>query len=272
VAERPRLVVVTDRRRSAVPLPLLAAAAIAGGADLVQIREKDLSDPDLASLATSVIAYVGDPARVQINGRPDIARALGCGVHLPETAPLPRPPFPRPLSRSVHSAAQAADARGCDFVVAGHVYSTGSKEGVPPRGLDWLREVVAASRAPVVAIGGIDASNAAEAIAAGAAGVAVIGALRDAPDPEAAARALRAAIDRKDAMPDATIAFTLNGKDASIATGATVTDLLREKGLLDRLVVVERNRVILDRDLFAATVIVAGDELEVVHFVGGGAI
>lgn len=273
MAERPLLVVVTDRRRSILPLTLLAEAAIAGGADLVQIREKDLSDPDLASLASSIIDRLGDPARVQVNGRPDVARALGCGLHLPENDPLPRPPFPRPLSRSVHSAAQAAEARGAQFVVAGHLFATGSKAGIPGRGLDWLREVVAASRAPVVAIGGIDASNAAEALTAGAHGIAVIGAVRDALDPEAAVRALRQAIDTKaHAMSDQPTNFVLNGKPATITAGATIADLLREKDLLDRLVVVERNRVIVDRETFASVVIGEGDELEVVHFVGGGAV
>ena len=272
MADRPLLVVVTDRRRSLVPLPLLAAVAIASGADLVQIREKDLSDPDLASLASTVIDHVGDPARVQVNGRPNVARALGCGLHLPENDPLPRPPFPRPLSRSVHSAAQAADARGAQFVIAGHLFATGSKAGVPGRGLDWLREVINASRSPVVAIGGIDATNAADTIAAGARGVAVIGAVRDALDPEAVVRSLRQAIDKKaDAMSQQTTNFVLNGKPATIAAGATISDLLREKDLVDRLVVVERNRVIVDREDFPGAIIAEGDELEVVHFVGGGA-
>ena len=92
------------------------------------------------------------------------------------------------LSASTPAEARAADGRA-DYVGAGPVWATPSKPGAdPPIGLDGLREICGVVTAPVVAIGGVDPSNAADCIRAGAVGVAVIRAARE-------ARALRNAID-----------------------------------------------------------------------------
>jgi sulfur carrier protein len=66
------------------------------------------------------------------------------------------------------------------------------------------------------------------------------------------------------------ISVTINGQDREIAHGRTVSDLLTDLGLHPRLIVVEHNRVILDREQYASTEVRAGDALELVHFVGGG--
>ena len=93
------------------------------------------------------------------------------------------------LSAASVTEAREAAARGADYVGAGPVWETPSKtDADPPIGLDGLAEVCAAVSVPVIAIGGIDASNAADCIRAGAAGVAVIRAARD-------AAVLRTAID-----------------------------------------------------------------------------
>ncbi|MEZ4624000.1 MAG: thiamine phosphate synthase [Thermomicrobiales bacterium] len=86
-------------------------------------------------------------------------------------------------------------ASSCDFVVAGHVYATPSHPGEAGRGVAWLTEIVAESPVPVIAIGGIDATNAASCIQAGASGVAVIRALTVTERPYEAARALRNVLD-----------------------------------------------------------------------------
>ena len=101
------------------------------------------------------------------------------------------------ISRAVHGAEEAVRAQdeGADFIVLGTVFETASKPGVRPIGLDAVCEVCARVRIPVIAIGGIDASNAAAVLRAGAAGIAVIGAVMDAHDPRAAASELRTAID-----------------------------------------------------------------------------
>jgi thiamine-phosphate pyrophosphorylase len=92
--------------------------------------------------------------------------------------------------------ARRAEADGADYLGVGPVWGTVTKPGLPPPiGLERLAEVAQAVSVPVIAIGGVTAGNAADAVRAGAAGVAVIGAVAGAADPEAAARALRRALD-----------------------------------------------------------------------------
>src|SRR5690606_23858041 len=83
------------------------------------------------------------------------------------------------IGRSVHAAAGAREAIGADYVLAGHVFPSRSKPGVPPLGLEGLAAIVAAAPCPVIAIGGITAERVADVIGAGAAGVAAIGAIAE---------------------------------------------------------------------------------------------
>src|SRR5262245_59525981 len=85
----PKLILVTDRRRSAMPIPQLAAEAVGNCVDLVQIREKDLTDDELRNLTLATLNAVGDPKRISVNGNLNIARELGVGFHLPEASHLP---------------------------------------------------------------------------------------------------------------------------------------------------------------------------------------
>jgi thiamine-phosphate diphosphorylase len=89
--------------------------------------------------------------------------------------------------------ARAAEARGADYVAVGAIFSTASKGNTRPADLERLSQVKAAVRVPVVAIGGIDASNIRSVIEAGADAAAVISAVCGADDPRAAARELAAA-------------------------------------------------------------------------------
>jgi len=77
------------------------------------------------------------------------------------------------LSVSVHSPeeARAVEAMGVKFVIAGHIFATGSKPGIPPRGLAYLHEICMAVRIPVFAIGGITVDTAQQCLDAGAAGI-----------------------------------------------------------------------------------------------------
>ena len=101
------------------------------------------------------------------------------------------------IGRSVHSpdAAIAAEAEGADYLQVGTVFETASKPGRPAAGLSLIREVRDAVSIPIIAVGGINADNAAGVITAGADGVAVIGAIMDADDSRQAARDLRRVID-----------------------------------------------------------------------------
>jgi thiamine-phosphate pyrophosphorylase len=189
---------VTDRRRlRAASLAVQVRAAAAAGVDIVQLREKDLGGAALLALARDVVhAVAGTPARVLVNGRPDVARAAGAhGVHLPsEGLPVAdvRAAFPDLLvGASCHGLAEAraAEAHGASLVVFGPVFATPGKES-RAQGLDALAAVARAVAIPVYAIGGVDPANAADALAAGAAGVAAIRPFLGA-DAAAAVRALR---------------------------------------------------------------------------------
>ncbi|MEZ4500540.1 MAG: thiamine phosphate synthase [Thermomicrobiales bacterium] len=89
------------------------------------------------------------------------------------------------------SPSSASASIGCDYVIAGHVYETGSKDGLSPLGLHGLRSIVAASPVPVLAIGGISAERVADVFAAGVtSGIAVMSGIGSVEDPQAAARGI----------------------------------------------------------------------------------
>lgn len=166
------------------------ALAAAAGADLVQIREPDLSAAALASAVARLRAATGaTTARILVNDRLDVALAAGAdGVHLksdsiPTALARRHAPAGFLVGRSVHDAeaARHAEAAGADYVIFGTVFPSGSKPaGHRAAGLDALAATVNAVQIPVVAIGGISLNTVAAAAAAGAAGVAAIGLFFDA--------------------------------------------------------------------------------------------
>ena len=194
----PRLMLVTDRLAVGErDLVEIVAEAVAGGVDAVQVREKDLSDAELLMLVERVMRAVAGQATVLVNSRPQVAAATGAGLHLAGDVPvLDHRQWPL-WGRSVHSKEEALhrSAEGYDYLLVGTVFPTSSKPGHPGAGLGLIE---AAARAvapmPVLAIGGLDATNAGEVMAAGAAGVAVRGAILGAPDPAAATSSIRHAI------------------------------------------------------------------------------
>jgi thiamine-phosphate pyrophosphorylase len=197
----PRLYLVTDRRRTAGrPLLDVVAAALQGGVDTVQLREKDLNGRELVALAADLAQICRrHGARLLINDRVDVALAVSAdGVHLPASSFLARDARtllgPRAIiGVSTHSTAEAqtAAAAGADFIVFGPVFETASKRVYgAPVGLDVLAAVRQAVPIPVVAIGGIGPALSATLWARGVGGIAVIGAILEAPNPRAAAVAL----------------------------------------------------------------------------------
>lgn len=196
-----RLYCVTDRRQTAGrSLIDVVHGALDGGVRAVQLREKDLAGGALYQLASALRKLTESyQARLLVNDRLDIALAVAAdGVHLGHTS------FPVAAARrllgaekligvSTHSPEEIAAAAGADFLVFGPVYFTPAKAAYgEPQGLARLRQAVAQSPAPVLAIGGIQAAQVAEVLAAGAQGIAVISALSAAPDPAQAARDLLA--------------------------------------------------------------------------------
>ena len=190
----PRLMLVTDRHAvGSRDLARIVGAAVAGGVDAVQVREKDLPDDELTALVERVRGAVDGRAAVLVNGRAAVAERLGAGLHLPGDAPTPTGRGWPLWGRSVHSPEEARRRaeEAPDYLLIGPVYPTDSKPGHPGGGLDVVEATArAVAPIPVLAIGGIDATNAQAAVDAGAAGVAVRGAILAAADPERAARSI----------------------------------------------------------------------------------
>jgi thiamine-phosphate pyrophosphorylase len=184
---------VTDRRRLAgagasfdhARHALLAQlqTAVSDGVDLIQVRERDLEAAALAALVDAVVSLVrGTTSRVVVNDRLDVALACRAdGVHLRgdsiRTSDARRiAPSGFLVGRSVHTVDEASAAGGADYLIAGTVYPSPSKaQSTTLLGVDGLRAIVRAARAPVLAIGGVTAERFDEIAAAGAAGVAGIG-------------------------------------------------------------------------------------------------
>ena len=144
----------------------------------VILREKDLTETEYEKLARKVMEICPG---VILHTFTDTARRLGCKrAHLPmsvlKTADLTGFDV---IGASIHSADEAIEAQklGATYITAGHIFETECKIGVPPRGLDFLKEVCEAVTLPVYAIGGITPDNAKQAFDAGAAGVCVMSGL-----------------------------------------------------------------------------------------------
>ena len=176
-----------------------AAIAAAGSAVALHARDHSAGGARIASVARRFLSLARPPeAAVFVNGRPDIAGALGAhGLQLgaADLAPAEaRASFPRGwIGRSVHSIAEAeqAVADGADFLLVGTIFATPSHPGHPGAGPALVRDAARLGR-PVIAIGGIDAGRAGRMREEGAYGVAAVGALWHAADPAAAALALLA--------------------------------------------------------------------------------
>ncbi|HWP26685.1 MAG TPA: thiamine phosphate synthase [Xanthobacteraceae bacterium] len=186
----------------------LARRVVAGGATLVQLRDKKSDTRTMVARARAIKAALG-AVPLLINDRVDVALAAGCaGVHVGQED-MAVEDARRLLGRdaiiglSIKTPAQAASAPLdlIDYAGIGGVYGTTSKANTAkPIGPEGLRRIVEALHRrrpgfPTCGIAGINETNAAEVIAAGADGVSVISALSLASDPEAAARRLRAVVD-----------------------------------------------------------------------------
>jgi thiamine-phosphate diphosphorylase len=202
--KRPQIHVLTDRALArGRPHLEIAAAALAGGADVIQLRDKSLEFEELVTLAGRLLELTrAAGARLVVNDHLAVARAVGAdGLHLgPGDLPLAeaRGRFAGMLGGSARTPARARDleAAGADYLGVGPLWGSATKpEAGEAIGPERLAEIVVAVRIPVIAIGGIAPGNAATAIAAGAAGIAVIAAVVGATDPEAATRALRREVD-----------------------------------------------------------------------------
>ena len=178
-----------------------AEAILDAGAPWIQLRVKTASGARHVEIARDLVARAARRnAQVIVNDRLDVAMASGAsGVHLGQTdLPLRIARQLAPalvVGRSTHDVAQAqaAERDGADYIGFGPMFETASKaNALSPRRAGLLAEVRAAVSVPIIAIGGIQEETAADVLAQGADSVAMIGALAQAPDPDALARRLLA--------------------------------------------------------------------------------
>ncbi|GAA2789557.1 thiamine phosphate synthase [Crossiella cryophila] len=198
-----RLYLCTDGRRERGDLPAFLDAALAGGVDIVQLREKGLeAAEELRLLEVFAAACAKHDVLLAVNDRADVALAAGADVlHLGQDD-LPVPLARRivgeqvVIGRSTHDPAQADAAAiepGVDYFCTGPCWPTPTKPGRPAPGLDLVRHTAAAGHErPWFAIGGIDETRLPEVLDAGADRIVVVRVLTEAADPEAAAARLKA--------------------------------------------------------------------------------
>jgi thiamine-phosphate pyrophosphorylase len=203
--------IVDPERANGWALDELARLVVAGGATLIQLRDKYGSTRRMIEEARAIhAALAGTGVPLVINDRVDVAMVAGAdGVHVgqddmrvEDARRLLGPTAIIGLSIKTVALANAAPIDQLDYVGVGGVYATTSKDNPnAPIGVAGLAAIVAAFRArkrelPICGIAGIDATNAAPVIGAGADGVAVISALSAQNDPQAAARELRGIVDQ----------------------------------------------------------------------------
>ncbi len=192
------------------PLTDIARAAVAGGATLLQYRDKHAATGTMVETTRALLAALaGSGVPLLVNDRIDVALAAGAdGAHVgqddmdvADARRLLGPDAILGLSLNSVAEAEAAELDLLDYVCGQCAFATGSKaDAPPPIGVAGIAEIAATVRRrvtamPVGAISGITAENAGAVIAAGMDGVAVISAVCAAPDPDAATRALRRAVD-----------------------------------------------------------------------------
>jgi thiamine-phosphate pyrophosphorylase len=199
----PPLLVVTDRHQARLPLADVVRAALAAGCRWVSMREKDLSEEDQIALASTLLPIARrHGARLTVHG--DASLEQPCGSDGVPLAAGGDPAAARKMlgrekliGVSLHTVTEAAaiDPGIVDYAIAGPAFETASKPGYGPEiGRKGLAEIARAAPVPVLAIGGLNATRAAEVLAAGPAGIAVMGSIMRAAEPDREVKALLAIV------------------------------------------------------------------------------
>ncbi len=199
----PCLCVVTDRSLFGGDTDRMARCvgdAVAGGANMVQLRERGMAEQAMLALAEELRRITRGSALLIVNGSPEVAAACDAdGVQLPEAGIAVDTARGivgdgKLIGRSVHWVKGAIDAEqeGADLLVAGTIYASRSHTGVEPAGPSLLSSIAGQVPLPLLGIGGIGPGNIASVINAGAWGAAVISAVLEADDPREACRDMMA--------------------------------------------------------------------------------
>lgn len=194
----------SERDRSGRELADLLRDAVAGGVQIVQLREKRMDDGELTAIAHAArVLCERLGALLIVNDRPSVAVEVGAdGVHvgqqdipLGEVRELVGPDVLIGLSTHAQDEIDAVDPALVDYIGVGPVHATPTKPGRPAVGVELLRYASEHSPVPFFAIGGLSAENLGDAIDAGARRAVVLRAITDADDPRSAARVLRQKLD-----------------------------------------------------------------------------
>lgn len=195
-----RLYLVCEAR----PLGWLRAA-LRGGVDMVQLRDKGLDSSGVVAAAAAFRRAADEAGALFIlNDRPDLVEACRAdGVHVGQDDASPAAARAavgpdRIVGRSTHAPAQADAAEAdpdVDYLAVGPVHATPTKPGRPAAGLPYVQYAAGAVTKPWFAIGGLDAANVGAVVERGGRRIVVVRAVTGAADPESAARALRAALE-----------------------------------------------------------------------------
>jgi thiamine-phosphate diphosphorylase len=198
-----RLYFVCDARPRGEDPEALLRAALSGGVDIVQLREKELGRAEIQRAATTFRRLCDIySALFIVNDDPDLARSCDAdGVHIgqddgsaAEARELLGPDAIVGLSTHSEQQIEAAAAAPVDHISVGPIWETPTKAGRPAVGLDLISHAAARAPHPFFAIGGIDTENAARVVEAGARRLCVVRAIRDAAEPAALAEALRRSV------------------------------------------------------------------------------
>lgn len=294
-----RLYVITgENYHPGRPLEEVMEAAILGGADIVQLRDKHAAKGELLAKAKElrrltrrhgVLFIVNDDAELALAAEAD-------GVHLGQgDMPLSEARYivgkELLIGISTHDIAQALEAEraGADYVGVGPVYPTETKPGRAAVTTSYVAEAAARLRIPFFAIGGISPDTAEAVLASGARRLCAVSAVVGQPDPTAACISLKRSIERweaRDAQGGQGFAICGEEKAAAGSDGrrfalhvngepawseaASLRDLAEELGLSGRRVMAELNGEAVPRADWGEVPIRTGDRVEFVHFVGGG--
>jgi thiamine-phosphate pyrophosphorylase len=206
----PPVLLVTDRHQARRPLAVVVGAALAAGCRWVSLREKDLSEGEQMVLARTLLVMARrHGASLTLHGDASLAQTCGVdGVHLPAGGdPVAARAMLGPaklIGVSLHTVTEAEtlDPGVVDYAIAGPAFETPSKPGYGPEiGRKGLAEIASVARVPIVAIGGLNATRAAEVLAMGPYGFAVMGGMMRASDPGQEMRALLAIVAGRRAQP-----------------------------------------------------------------------
>jgi thiamine-phosphate pyrophosphorylase len=257
-----------------------AAAAMAGGVDIIQMREKNRPRGGLLDLGKRLAALCKEGGALFIvNDDPALAVEAGAdGVHLGQedlkqfSVGSAREIMGKDkiIGVSTHSVEEFEKANGedIDYIAYGPIFPTKTKDYF--LGANDVPKILEIARKPVFLIGGISLSNIDELLAMGAANIAMIRGITEAEDMANAVGTLKKRLLCNDGQGERKIKIKINGKDESVDKSANIAELISKKGLSCDKIIVEHNLRIVPKDEWAGIALQENDNIEIVSFVGGG--